>query len=79
MNAAGVGCDVVDGYRCVSNRGYNNKIINFDDCRVPASKILGQEHRGFDAANDWLGVRNSSRTYISQGNTYFNKCPAVGC
>ncbi len=49
------GCDVVDGYRCVSNRGYNNKIINFDDCRVPASKILGQEHRGFDAANDWLG------------------------
>jgi acyl-CoA dehydrogenase len=49
------GCEVVDGYRCVSNRGYNNKIINFDDCRVPASKILGEEHHGFDAANDWLG------------------------
>ena len=49
------GCDVVDGYRCVSNRGYHNLIINFDDCRVPASKILGEEHRGFDAANEWLG------------------------
>ena len=49
------GCDVVDGYRCVSNRGYHNLIINFDDCRVPASKILGEEHRGFDAANQWLG------------------------
>ena len=49
------GCDVVDGYRCVSNRGYHNLIINFDDCRVPVSKILGEEHRGFDAANQWLG------------------------
>jgi len=49
------GCDVIDGYRCVSNRGYHNMIINFDDCRVPASKILGEEHRGFDAANEWLG------------------------
>ncbi|MEP7204294.1 MAG: acyl-CoA dehydrogenase family protein, partial [Ilumatobacteraceae bacterium] len=49
------GCEVVDGYRCVSNRGYHNLIINFDDCRVPVSKILGEEHRGFDAANEWLG------------------------
>ena len=30
-------------------------IINFDDCVVPVSKILGEEHRGFDAANEWLG------------------------
>jgi acyl-CoA dehydrogenase len=49
------GCEVVDGYRCVSNRGYHNMIINFDDCRVPVSKILGEEHHGFDAANEWLG------------------------
>jgi acyl-CoA dehydrogenase len=49
------GCNVVEGYRSVSNRGYHNLIINFDDCRVPASKILGDEHRGFDAANQWLG------------------------
>ncbi len=49
------GCEVVPGYECVSNRGYHNLIINFDDCRIPASKILGEEHRGFDAANNWLG------------------------
>ena len=49
------GCNVVEGYRCVSNRGYHNLIINFDDCRVPARKVLGEEHRGFDAANEWLG------------------------
>ena len=49
------GCNVVEGYRCVSNRGYHNLIINFDDCHVPTSKILGDEHRGFDAANQWLG------------------------
>ena len=49
------GCNLVEGYRCVSNRGYHNLIINFDDCRVPAKNILGEEHRGFDAANQWLG------------------------
>jgi acyl-CoA dehydrogenase len=49
------GCDVIDGYNCVSNRGYHNMIINFDECRVPVSKILGEEHHGFDAANEWLG------------------------
>jgi acyl-CoA dehydrogenase len=49
------GCEVVDGYRCVSNRGYHNMIINFDNCRVPVRNVLGEEHRGFDAANEWLG------------------------
>jgi acyl-CoA dehydrogenase len=49
------GCEVVPGYRCVSNRGYHNFVINFDDCRVPASKVLGEEHHGFDVANEWLG------------------------
>ena len=49
------GCEVVDGYKCVSNRGYHNLIINFDNCRVPVRNILGEEHHGFDAANEWLG------------------------
>jgi acyl-CoA dehydrogenase len=49
------GCEVLHGYNCVSNKGYHNCIINFDNCRVPVSKILGEEHRGFDAANEWLG------------------------
>jgi len=50
------GFEMASGYNCVSNRGYHNMILNFDDCRVPASKVLGQEHGGFDVANAWLGA-----------------------
>ena len=49
------GVERVPGYNCVSNRGYHNFILNFDDARVPVSKLLGEEHRGFDVANQWLG------------------------
>ncbi len=50
------GLEVAPGYNCVSNRGYHNMILNFDGARVPASKVLGEEHRGFDVANEWLGA-----------------------
>ena len=50
------GCNKVAGYNCVSNRGYHNMIINFDDCRVPASKVLGEVDRGFQAMGQWLGA-----------------------
>lgn len=50
------GFEVVPGYNSVSNRGYHNFILNFDDCRVPASAVLGDEDRGFDVANEWLGA-----------------------
>ena len=50
------GFTVRDGYRSVSHRGYHNNILEFDDCRVPASKVLGDEHLGFDVANQWLSA-----------------------
>ncbi|MFN3662506.1 acyl-CoA dehydrogenase family protein [Yoonia sp.] len=50
------GFTVRDGYRNVSHRGYTNAILEFDDCRVPAENILGEVHKGFDVANDWLGA-----------------------
>jgi acyl-CoA dehydrogenase len=50
------GFTIRDGYRSVSHRGYHNCILDFDDCRVPASKILGDLHRGFDVANEWLSA-----------------------
>ena len=50
------GFTVRDGYRSVSHRGYHNSILEFDDCRVPASQILGDEHVGFDVANQWLSA-----------------------
>jgi len=49
------GFTVRDGYRNVSHRGYNNSILEFDDCRLPASQVLGEPHRGFEIANEWLG------------------------
>ena len=49
------GLELAPGYESVSNRGYHNLILNFDDCRVPASKVLGEQDRGFDVANEWLG------------------------
>ena len=49
------GVERAPGYNCVSNRGYHNFVLNFDDARVPAANLLGEEHRGFDVANEWLG------------------------
>ena len=48
------GFDIRPGYDSVSHRGYHNAVLAFDDCRLPAAQILGEPHRGFDLANDWL-------------------------
>jgi len=50
------GFTVRAGYRNVSHRGYTNAILEFNDCRVHRSQILGEEHRGFEVANEWLGA-----------------------
>ena len=50
------GYTVRDGYKNVSHRGYNNCILEFSDCRVHKSQILGELHQGFEVANDWLGA-----------------------
>ena len=50
------GFQVRDGYKNVSHRGYTNSILEFNDCRVPKSAVLGEVHRGFDVANTWLGA-----------------------
>lgn len=50
------GFSVRDGYRNVSHRGYTNAVLEFDDCRVPPDAVLGEEHKGFEVANEWLGA-----------------------
>lgn len=50
------GFTVRDGYRNVSHRGYTNAILEFDECRIPARNVLGEVHRGFEVANQWLGA-----------------------
>jgi acyl-CoA dehydrogenase len=47
---------VRDGYRNVSHRGYKNCILEFTDCRLPKSAVLGEVHKGFEVANSWLGA-----------------------
>ena len=50
------GFTVRDGYRNVSHRGYTNAVLEFDDCRIPAEQVLGEVHKGFEVANQWLGA-----------------------
>ncbi|HEX9473314.1 MAG TPA: acyl-CoA dehydrogenase family protein [Steroidobacteraceae bacterium] len=50
------GFTIRPGYANVSHRGYTNSILEFSDCRVPSSAILGELHRGFEVANAWLGA-----------------------
>jgi len=44
------------GYQNVSHRGYTNSILEFNDCRIPKSAVLGEVHKGFEVANTWLGA-----------------------
>ena len=50
------GFTVRDGYRNVSHRGYNNMILEFDDCRLSKDQVLGEVHKGFEVAGKWLGA-----------------------
>jgi acyl-CoA dehydrogenase len=54
------GFAVRPGYTSVSHRGYNNFILNFDDCRVHQDQVLGDVDRGFDVANEWLAATRLS-------------------
>ena len=54
------GFEILPGYDSVSHRGYQNCVLRFEDCRLPKGQILGEAHRGFEVANEWLaGTRLS--------------------
>ncbi|MEM8758710.1 MAG: acyl-CoA dehydrogenase family protein [Pseudomonadota bacterium] len=48
------GFEVRPGYRSVSHRGYANCILDFDNCRLPDTQVLGAVDEGFDVMNTWL-------------------------
>jgi len=48
------GLTIRRGPKCVSNRGYHTYELFFDDCRVPASQVLGEVDKGWQVAGDWL-------------------------
>ena len=61
------GFEIEDGYASVSHRGYQNCILRFDECRVPKEQILGEVHKGFEIANEWLGATRISVAACSVG------------
>ncbi len=50
------GFERLEGYHSVSHRGYHNSRLEFTDCVVPASQVLGEIDQGFDVANEGLGA-----------------------
>jgi len=48
------GFSIREGYRSVSHRGYPNMILDFDNCRLPDSQVLGDVDGGFAVMNEWL-------------------------
>ncbi len=61
------GFEILPGYQSVSHRGYHNCILSFQDCRLPNSQILGELHRGFDIANEWLYATRITVATMSVG------------
>jgi acyl-CoA dehydrogenase len=61
------GFEVRPGYNSVSHRGYHNFILNFDDCRLHESQVLGDVDHGFDVANEWLAATRLSVAACSLG------------
>lgn len=59
------GMTVRRGPQCTSLRGYHQSEIFLTDCRVSAAQILGEEHRGFELANDWL---TAGRVMVAANN-----------
>jgi acyl-CoA dehydrogenase len=61
------GFEIHEGYRSVSHRGYQNCTLSFDDCRVPQTKMLGEEGQGFETANTWLYATRLTVAAMSVG------------
>lgn len=61
------GFEIRPGYNSVSHRGYHNCILSFQDCRLPKTQILGELHRGFELANEWLYATRITVATMSVG------------
>jgi acyl-CoA dehydrogenase len=61
------GFTVRRGSSCVSHRGYHQCELVFDGCRVPAGALLGQEGRGLELMDSWLGASRLTVAATSVG------------
>ncbi|MFZ9061304.1 MAG: acyl-CoA dehydrogenase family protein, partial [Steroidobacteraceae bacterium] len=55
------------GPACTSHRGYDHAELFFEDCRVPASRMLGRPGEGFELANKWLSPGRISLGALAVG------------
>jgi acyl-CoA dehydrogenase len=63
------GLTIRRGGRCVSNRGYHQCELVFSGCRVPVANRLGEEGRGLDLMDRWLGASRLTVAATSVGRT----------
>ncbi len=61
------GFTIRPGYRSVSHRGYANMVLEFDDCRLPDSQVLGEVDGGFAVMNEWLYATRITVATMSVG------------
>ena len=61
------GFEIRPGYGTVSHRGYHNCVLSFDDCRVPAAQMLGNEGQGLEIMNTWLYATRLTVAAMSVG------------
>jgi acyl-CoA dehydrogenase len=61
------GLTISRGAASVSHRGYHHCELSFVDARVPATALLGDEGRGFDLLNEWLGASRLTVAAFSVG------------
>ena len=61
------GFAIRDGYKSVSHRGYKNMILEFDDCRLPETQVLGEVDGGFEVMNTWLYATRITVATMSVG------------
>ncbi len=64
------GFEIRRGFNSVSHRGYHHGELYFDDCRVPGDALLGEEGKGFELANEWLGPGRLTVAACSVGRCY---------
>ena len=58
------GFDITRGPRCVSQRAYLNFVLSFNDCRVSAAQMLGEEGEGLTLADKWIKM---GRVWVGAG------------
>ena len=65
----------------VSHRGFHHCELVFDNCRIHKRQVLGEVHRGFDVANQWLGATRltvADRSASAEPSAPLEMASAVG-